>query len=67
MNLISKMFALMLASVVFISLFVYQFFQIGINLELLFKDIVVFFAIFTCSKFLFGHIETIFELGRKTL
>ena len=67
MNLLSRILALMLASVIFISLFVYQYFFVGINLELFIRDVVVFTGIYLCAKFLFGYIESIFELERKAL
>ncbi len=67
MNLVSGIFALMISSTVFICLFIYQFFTVGMHVELFIRDIIVFIILYSCGKFLFGYIESIFELGRKIL
>ncbi len=67
MNLISRIFSLMLASIVFICLFIYQYFTVDLNLELFFRDVTVFALTYITVKFLFGYVESILEVGRKAL
>ena len=67
MNLISRIFSLMLASIIFICLFIYQYFTVDLNLELFFRDVTVFVLTYITVKFLFGYVESILEVGRKAL
>ena len=67
MNLISRVFSLMLASIIFICLFMYQYFMMDLNLEFFFRDVAVFALTYITAKFLFGYVESILEVGRKAL
>ncbi|MGE4497393.1 MAG: hypothetical protein AB7E48_05890 [Deferribacterales bacterium] len=67
MNFLHRELALMLATVAFVSSFVYKFFLLEVKLTYVTRDIIMFFIIYYVTEKLFLYIDKIMINYRKIL
>jgi hypothetical protein len=67
MKYLSDLLSLLIASTIFLGLFLNHYFLEILSINIIFKDIVIFLLIYFILRLLLSYIEIIFENCRKIL